>query len=493
MANASIPYIIAEDGFYYVAYKEKAKVPEIVVSSKGVANGLSEEYNDGWDFGPDSYDPTSTSKPPYTQTVGIMEAINYASTTNQKIKITSGVFDINTDFAEMNDTNSYGLINLPYNPATSTSTPNPIFIEMEGTYGVWGAANGNPDGTPVPTNGTVLYFHTPSSIPPSTETTALAAINGGTNGFSNYVFLLINHITFRTDSNPKFRMFQLGAVAGVSMENVRVDINYAINSNIGGSTTTNPAPPQPTSTIAIGIDDYSGGAQSRGLRRYVNILVNGFYIGYKFNTSQFSEYQNLYTYFCYYGFQIGRGGSHGLRFGNIGTLFNTYPILLDSGIVAIEKYADNPAPTDESSEWYYEQYTINSTISTALSNYLKIMHGTVVYPTFSPDATASTVYEINSEYLLSPQRTVDGTTAGKFSDLLVANTVYNHKEVFYFSGYENDTATNQSSDFIIPFTTVNGIVANTTGLTITISLTGITITSPDSTTTYSGIVIIEGY
>ena len=81
MANgndpANIPYIIAENGFYYVAYKEKVKVPEVVVSSKGVANGLSEEYNDGWDFGPDSYDPNSTASPPYTQTLGIQEATSY--------------------------------------------------------------------------------------------------------------------------------------------------------------------------------------------------------------------------------------------------------------------------------------------------------------------------------------------------------------------------------------------------------------------------------
>ena len=82
MANgndpANIPYIIVENGFYYVAYKEKAKVPEVVVSAKGVANGLSEEYNDGWDFGPDSYDPNSTASIPYTQTTGINEAWNYS-------------------------------------------------------------------------------------------------------------------------------------------------------------------------------------------------------------------------------------------------------------------------------------------------------------------------------------------------------------------------------------------------------------------------------
>jgi len=82
MANgndpANIAYIIVDNGFYYVAYKEKAKVPEVVVSSKGIANGLSEEYNDGWDFGPDSYNPNSTASIPYTQTSGIQEAWNYA-------------------------------------------------------------------------------------------------------------------------------------------------------------------------------------------------------------------------------------------------------------------------------------------------------------------------------------------------------------------------------------------------------------------------------
>ena len=88
----TIPYIIQEDGFYFVSYKEKVKVPEIVVSSKGVANGLSEEFNDGWDFGPDSYNPTSTSAIPYTQTLGILEAGNYAIENNVKVKLTAGTY-----------------------------------------------------------------------------------------------------------------------------------------------------------------------------------------------------------------------------------------------------------------------------------------------------------------------------------------------------------------------------------------------------------------
>jgi hypothetical protein len=106
--SENIPYIIAEDGYYYVAYKEKVKVPELVVSSKGIANGLSEEYNDGWDFGPDTYSPTSTSAIPYTQTAGIQEAFNYwiglaqlntglggAYTSMPDIKILGGSYIIN--------------------------------------------------------------------------------------------------------------------------------------------------------------------------------------------------------------------------------------------------------------------------------------------------------------------------------------------------------------------------------------------------------------
>ena len=87
-----IPYVIQEGSFWYVAYKEKAPVPEIVVSSKGVANGLSEEYNDGWDFGPDSYSPTSTSAIPYTQTAGWQEAQVYASQNKLKIQIKNGIY-----------------------------------------------------------------------------------------------------------------------------------------------------------------------------------------------------------------------------------------------------------------------------------------------------------------------------------------------------------------------------------------------------------------
>ena len=61
-----------------------------------------------------------------------------------------------------------------------------------------------------------------------------------------------------------------------------------------------------------------------------------------------------------------------------------------------------------------------------------------------------------------------------------------------FSGYENDTTTNQTINFPTPFTVVPLILGNNTGLTITASTTGITITAPDVTTTYSGTAVIMG-
>ena len=103
MANDpnTIQYVIQEDGFWYVASKDRTPgVPEITVSAKGVANGLSTEYNDGWDFGPDSYDPTSTANPPYTQTSGIQEAFNYVEAlaetppTGYEVKLLTGQFNI---------------------------------------------------------------------------------------------------------------------------------------------------------------------------------------------------------------------------------------------------------------------------------------------------------------------------------------------------------------------------------------------------------------
>ena len=76
------------------------------------------------------------------------------------------------------------------------------------------------------------------------------------------------------------------------------------------------------------------------------------------------------------------------------------------------------------------------------------------------------------------------------------------KMIFVFQGYENDTTTNQTLPWptnsplhnnALGFNVEPAITANTTGLTITTSISGLTIIAPNSKTTYSGIVIVEGY
>ena len=60
-------------GFFPDMWKNIKGKPYITVSSKGLANGLSEYFNDGADFGPDSLQADGS----LTQTSGIQEAVNY--------------------------------------------------------------------------------------------------------------------------------------------------------------------------------------------------------------------------------------------------------------------------------------------------------------------------------------------------------------------------------------------------------------------------------
>jgi len=99
-----------------------------------------------------------------------------------------------------------------------------------------------------------------------------------------------------------------------------------------------------------------------------------------------------------------------------------------------------------------------------------------------------------------------GTTAGTVQPTVLeypANTSGSlagyKKMIFVFQGYENDTTTNQTLPWptnspphknTLGFNATPAIAANTTGLTITTLISGLTIIAPNSKTTYSGIVIV---
>ena len=73
--------------------------PYITVSSKGIANGLSSVINDGADFGPDTTKGATAPGQygsPYTETTGVQEGINYATSAGYSVELLSGQFAISS-------------------------------------------------------------------------------------------------------------------------------------------------------------------------------------------------------------------------------------------------------------------------------------------------------------------------------------------------------------------------------------------------------------
>ncbi len=86
---------------------------------------------------------------------------------------------------------------------------------------------------------------------------------------------------------------------------------------------------------------------------------------------------------------------------------------------------------------------------------------------------------------------VNGPTAGAVKG--AQHTIFGVTQVVLnFNGYENDTTSNQTIDFLYNFTQTPTIGSNDTGLVISADVNGITITAPDNTTLYSGNVKIFG-
>lgn len=99
----------------------------------------------------------------------------------------------------------------------------------------------------------------------------------------------------------------------------------------------------------------------------------------------------------------------------------------------------------------------------------------------------------NSNLVNPTINSLAGTTAGTLY-YVEPFTLGNYKKVIVnVSGYENDTTTNQNITYPTAFATVAAVTSNTSGLTVSTTITTLTITAPDSTTVYNGVITIEGY
>ena len=528
MANDpnTIQYVIQEDGFWYVASKDRTPgVPEITVSAKGVANGLSEEYNDGWDFGPDSYSPTSTSAIPYTQTNGIVEALNYAQSNLEMYfppQFSSPVRPI-----------YYNVKKVKLMPGLFKITA-PITMQFYGGY-----------------NGYATYL---PNILEGSGPLATFIMDATSSGLSNMI--TTNSYTGSYISNQEVSQENFNYIGNFSLVANNNNTQYGLNMNIGDD------PPHATiehinfignftqralwynsdesfihylsffntnntinaTILANGGVAYADHLYASGYN-YLNLevggsqvyisdsLINSLKIGSQSTDNPLASAfgsRDIFIENSWFGNNSGIGYTIGI-FNSLTSLHikNTHLKTLATSTTASDSppafylgYAPSSSPAFNTLS--IRSYDLNAyqNISGAVTMLSQDTSGNEwLLKQFSHiDAhTDSSGYAIQTSEFSTingkwvPQIITNGTTAGTVTQLVLENQSGYKKVMFYFNGYENDTTTNQSIDFIYPFATIANVSANTTGLTISATTSGSTITAPDSTTLYNGIVIVEGY
>ena len=476
MANASIPYIIAEDGFYYVAYKEKAKVPEIVVSAKGIANGLSEEYNDGWDFGPDSYSPTSTSAIPYTQSDGFGEALQYAISNPTmyssgsggyfipEVHLLSGYFTIsqpivlNVPYRIMNLTlkgvdamSPY--ISCAFNTTSSDKYPYAININASDVSNITYIGIQWEHMQPQVASGYTPYGFVNfdfSSVNTGQNTFIGYDLNVSNSGFAKAFNLLgfqqIHMYDFETYGSPNY--FDAGYCEFIGGYN---DHDVYIGGSSNGGYFSN----------MVGL-----GARPVGSVSSLFILNSPIVMGI-YDTSLTFTVEKIVA------FNPTSSNHPELVFNDCTGGTVTINQLIIYGASPIGQTSNNSFASTNGSALTINEYYLHEIVPNPQGYYWTGIPAN----TTNPQTSTST----------------SGTTAGTVGQVQTNYESLYKKIIFTFDGYENDTTTNQVIDFINSFGTIANVTANTTGLTVKASTSAITITAPDATTTYTGIIVVEGY
>jgi len=121
--------------------------------------------------------------------------------------------------------------------------------------------------------------------------------------------------------------------------------------------------------------------------------------------------------------------------------------------------------------------TVSSLTATTLSVSSSATIGTVNYSVENPNTT---------------QTTLTGTSAGSivWSQPMQGSAL--KLVILYANGYENTTTTAQTITFTTAFTNTPAVIVNTTGMSITVSTTGVTLPT-GMTAAATGWIIIAGY
>ena len=103
------------------------------------------------------------------------------------------------------------------------------------------------------------------------------------------------------------------------------------------------------------------------------------------------------------------------------------------------------------------------------------------------------VGQITDSNITAPTiNSLTGTTAGTIYYIQVISLSSFKKVLIYASGYENTTSTAQTVTYPVAFSTVAAVTANTTGMSVSTSLTALTMPA-SMTAAASGVIVVEGY
>ena len=130
-------------------------------------------------------------------------------------------------------------------------------------------------------------------------------------------------------------------------------------------------------------------------------------------------------------------------------------------------------------------------------NFPTIGNGTQCYVSFMWDQQnwlgVENLSHVSTQYINSLNATTTSApTSGTVTLAMPLQGTGGKQVILTFDAYENDTSTSQTIDFPTAFSVTPLVLGNNTGLTLTPSTTGVTITAPDNTTTYSGTAVIMG-
>ncbi|MEM3846426.1 MAG: hypothetical protein QXU98_12085 [Candidatus Parvarchaeota archaeon] len=466
--------------------------PYITVSPKGISNGLSNIPNDGADFGPDTLLGASSPSqygPPYTQTSGWQEAINFASATTISSPTYGG-----TVMA------AYAVRGLPgvHKIYTTIMLPD---IQMDiGGYG----------------NETILQAQTSGMT-----------IMKLTTGSSDYVRgEHIHDMSFDGNSlaNTGLDMTQTSPEASnasvferlwftdtFSSSNYKMIMNGQADcflNQINFSTGTNAAQ-QDLLWESGGSGGYFSQCHSLAKVGFVITLQQATFVQCLFgNVTVNGTTEQLLFQDCY--FLSGMSQASILISGN----YYLPVIIFDGTFLAI-------TPTQPLLNWNYNYPKIDSVIfrgciiSWDTSSAAPLLTGNASFTIFgvksltvegctanfstlanaqTPDFSFVPSSAGGDNYLMTlTAETLVAPTSGGIVIHQIAFTPNYKKVMFIFEAYENDTTTNQNVNYPFSFASEAYISSNTTGLTFTVGLQVLTIVAPNNTTQYTGIVVVEGY